>query len=228
MKSIIPIVCIIVLSGAVEAASVREGTQEFSISGAGSSDKEFDSNILALDATYGRYLSPESLIGIRQSVSVADVEGEDTRWNGTTRGFYDYLFTFGDFRPYVGAALGYIYGESVEESFVGGPELGFKYYVLPETFITAQMEYQFLFDDADEADNQFDDGAFVYSVGMGFNFWPVTTALFCKHCNTFTYQKVGIFELFSQLAEPLANNDTEAGRTSNRRVEILIDNSGGL
>lgn len=176
MKYIIPVVCLVALSSAIElsssvaAAPPTEGTQEFSISGAGSSDKKFDSNILALDAVYGHYLFADSIIGVRQSVSVADTEGEDTRWNGTTRGYYDYLFTFGDFRPYIGVALGYTYGESVEESFIGGPEVGFKYYVLPETFVTAQMEYQFLFDDADDADNQFDDGVFVYSVGMGYNF----------------------------------------------------------
>ena len=170
MKPLMTIVASAVISTSVLAAGPYKGTQEFSISGAGSSDKDFESNIFAMDALYGMYLSEDALAGIRQSVNVSDFEGQDTRWNGTTRAFIDYLFIRGNFRPYLGVNVGYTYGESVEESFIGGPELGFKYYVIPDTFVTLQMEYQFLFEDADEADDQFDDGSFVYSVGMGYNF----------------------------------------------------------
>jgi len=170
MKIVIPAMFTALMAGPALAVGPSHGTQEFSISGAGTSDKEFESNIFAMDALYGMYTDPNVLLGVRQSVNVSDFEGQDTRWNGTTRIFADYLFTLGAFRPYLGANVGYTYGESVEESFIGGPELGFKYYVKPEAFVTFQMEYQFLFEDADEADNQFDDGSFVYSVGMGVNF----------------------------------------------------------
>ncbi|ABC27587.1 hypothetical protein HCH_00688 [Hahella chejuensis KCTC 2396] len=146
------------------------GTQEFSISGSGSSDKDFDSNIFSMDAAYGQYLSPDAEVGVRQSVSVSDHEGEESVWNGSTRVFYDHHFGRDTLKPYLGANLGYIYGESVDESFIAAPEAGLKYYVADSTFVVGQVEYQFLFEDADEADNRFSDGVFVYGVGMGYNF----------------------------------------------------------
>lgn len=165
----IPLVLLSV-SALTWADTPAEGAKEFSLSGAGSSDKEFDNNAFALDATYGHYLSSVSAVGFRQSVSVTDSEGSNSDWNGSTRLFYDYHFGQEKLRPFLGANIGYIYGESVDETFIAGPELGLKYYVLPSTFIVAQIEYQFLFDSANDADSRFDDGAFAYGVGVGFNF----------------------------------------------------------
>lgn len=170
IKTIFACSLILPLSAQVFAELPTQGTKEFSLSGAGSSDKDFDNNAFAMDATYGHYLSSDAAIGVRQSATVSDSDGDDSQWNGATRFFYDYHFGNETWHPYIGANIGYIYGDSVEETFIAGPEVGLKYYVLPSTFIVAQMEYQFLFDDADEADNRFDDGAFAYGVGIGFNF----------------------------------------------------------
>lgn len=156
-------------SAFIAVAEPTQGSREVTLSGAGGSDKSFDNTLFNIEGTYGKYLSSETLLGVRQSIGVAKTEGDDSRWNGATRFFADYHF--GDrYRPYVGASLGYIYGDGVEETFIAGPEVGLKAYVLENTFIAANIEYQFLFDHADDADSQFDDGAFAYSVGMGFNF----------------------------------------------------------
>lgn len=150
-------------------AAPVEGTREVTLSGAGGSDKDFETNTFTIDGSYAYYFAPNTAAGVRQSVSVADREGQESQWNGSTRVFYDYLF--GDvIRPFVGANIGYIYGDFVEESFIAGPELGLKHYVLQNTFVNVGIEYQFIFEDADEADNAFDDGAFAYSLGIGFNF----------------------------------------------------------
>lgn len=145
------------------------GTQEVTLSGAGSSDKDFDNNIFSLEGSYGWYLSEAAEVGVRQSVGIADSDGQDVNWSGSTRAFYDYHFGHRT-RPYIGANLGYVYGDMVEESFLAGLELGIKHYVLERTFINGQIEYQYFFEDADEIDNRFDNGSFVYSVGLGFNF----------------------------------------------------------
>ncbi|MFE8071351.1 hypothetical protein QQM79_09835 [Marinobacteraceae bacterium S3BR75-40.1] len=150
-------------------AQPKAGDGLFTISGAGSSDKDFDSGSLGLSFDLGKFMSQEVAFGIRQSVNFAD-SGDDSSWNGATRGFADYHFDLDALRPFVGASLGGIYGDDVDETFFAGPELGAKYYVKPETYITLQGEYQFFFDSASDADDNFDDGAFVYSVGIGFNF----------------------------------------------------------
>ena len=60
--------------------------------------------------------------------------------------------------------------DNTDEAFVVGPEAGFKFYALQKTFILGQMEYQFAFEDVDDADEAADDGQFVYTLGIGFNF----------------------------------------------------------
>jgi hypothetical protein len=81
----------------------------------------------------------------------------------------DFNFPFERYVPYLGATIGYLYGDdSVDEQFIAGPEAGLKSFVNDTTFILAAVEYQFLFDDADDADEAFDDGRFVYTLGIGF------------------------------------------------------------
>ena len=45
-----------------------------------------------------------------------------------------------------------------------------KFFVNTTTFITAGIEYQFLFEGTNDADDNFDDGRFVYLLGIGFTF----------------------------------------------------------
>jgi hypothetical protein len=51
-----------------------------------------------------------------------------------------------------------------------GLEGGAKYYVKPKTFIFAMVEYQWLFNSGNDVANNFDDGRFLYSLGIGFHF----------------------------------------------------------
>ncbi len=152
------------------AAAPATGDREITLSGAGTSDKEFDQNSLAFQGSWGKYLSPSSLWGVRQSISVSDSEGEETNFDGSTRVFYDYHFGMGDTRPFIGASIGGVYGEQVDESFIAGPEIGVKHWVKDDVFITGLVEYQFLFESAGDADDRYDDGAIFYSVGVGYNF----------------------------------------------------------
>lgn len=145
------------------------GDRELTLSGSGSSDRDFDNNSLGATLEYGVYFTDRTEVGIRQSFSVADRPG-DTSWSGATRVYADYHFGGPTWVPYVGASVGGFYGEDIDETFAAGPELGVKYYVQPNTFILAQAEYQFLFDDADEVDDSFDDGVFLYNFGVGMNF----------------------------------------------------------
>ncbi len=63
-----------------------------------------------------------------------------------------------------------VYGDGVNDSGFAGLEFGLKYYVLEKTYILARAEYQFFFDSGSSAEDNFDDGAFAYTFGMGFNF----------------------------------------------------------
>lgn len=145
------------------------GDREFLLAGTGASDKDFDHGSVGLAASYGQYVTDRWLISIRQGLNYADLAG-DNAWNGSTRVGADYHFGNGKLRPFLGARIGGVYGNNVNETGVAGPAFGLKYYAKPDTFIYAEAEYQFYFDDANEIDNNFNDGSFVHSIGIGFNF----------------------------------------------------------
>lgn len=149
------------------------GDREFSIAGTGSSDNNFDRGNFGVVADYGWYLQDNMVAGVRQSINYASIEGENIRndyWNGSTRGYLDYQFGTDRARPFVGASLGGIYGDGVNNSIFAGLETGLKYYVLPSTYILARVEYQWFFDRAGDANDTFSDGAFAHTVGLGYNF----------------------------------------------------------
>jgi len=158
------------LCPAVVFAVPMAGENEVTLSGAGSSDKDFDDTSFSAQGSWGKYLTQESLVGIRQTIGVRDSEGESVDFNGSTRIFYDYHFGTGKTRPFIGVSLGGIYGDGVEETFMAGPEVGIKHWVLDKAFIQGLVEYQFLFKSGSEAKDRFDHGAFFYSVGLGMNF----------------------------------------------------------
>ena len=150
-------------------AEPQTGDQLLTLAGSGASNKDFEANVFNLSFDYGKYMSPESVFGVRQSVGIADT-GDDNSWNGATRIFYDYHFGTTQWRPFVGANIGGVYGDGVEETGFAGPEAGVKYFIKDDTFLQLQAEYQFFFDSSDEATDNFDDGSFVYSLGMGITF----------------------------------------------------------
>ncbi|MFL1406875.1 hypothetical protein ACJO2E_16175 [Marinobacter sp. M1N3S26] len=151
-----------------------EGDREFSISGTGSSDQSFDSGSFGVSGDLGWYLRDNTVAGVRQSINYASIEGEDIEddfWNGSTRGYLNYQFLDERARPFVGGSLGGIYGDGVNDSAFAGLESGLKYYVQTKTFFLARVEYQFFFDSSNDVDDAFqDDGAWAYTVGLGYNF----------------------------------------------------------
>lgn len=155
---------------AQEKVGPATGDWEVTLSGTGTSNNDFDNHTLGVSGSAGKYVTPNVLLGVRQSVNYADVENGDDQTNFATRLFGDYVIDLGRWRPYVGASLGYIYGDNVNDTFAAGPEVGLKYYADNNTFVYALAEYQFTFEDADEADHAADDGQFYYGIGVGFNF----------------------------------------------------------
>ena len=81
-----------ILAPGLAFAQAGHGDHEVTIGGQGQSDKELDNNAFAMTASYGQYISDQSQVGVRQSLSLSDREGESTDFDGATVGFYDYHF----------------------------------------------------------------------------------------------------------------------------------------
>ncbi len=147
-------------------AQQEAGDREFSLAGSGGSDNSFRSNTLGVSGTYGWFHTKEFEWGIRQSIGIADISGSSLGLSGSTAVFGDYHFDFAQWQPFIGASFGVTYGTSseIEEDFAIGPEIGVKYYIQPKTFIQAQATYLF------KVDEDVDEGALRYTLGLGINF----------------------------------------------------------
>ena len=153
-----------------ETVGPRAGDHEITLAGTGSNDKDFDNGSIGLSGSWGQYLTDTWSWSIRQGLNYSSVANDDA-WNGSTRVGLDYNFMPGErLRPFVGANIGAIYGDNVNDTGIAGPEFGLKYYVKPQTFVYLQTEYQFQFEDADEINNQFDDGSWAHTIGFGINY----------------------------------------------------------
>jgi len=114
------------------------------------------------------------VLGVRQSITYNESPSAFTEdfWSGSTRVFADLEIALGPVAPFIGANIGYVYGDLIDDQFIAGPEAGIKIYVGDDrdTFIFVRAEYQFFFEDSDEVEDVFEDGQWVYALGVGFRF----------------------------------------------------------
>ncbi len=149
-----------------EVTPFHEGDHTLTLGGGGNGDKDLDNSTLSINVGYSQFITNETAVALRQELNMADA-GSDQAWNGSTRFAVDYYWSSGNCKPFLGVNLGYLYGDSVKEQFIAGPEAGIKHFLNESTFLYANVEYQFLFKNSDQANN-IDDGRFVYALGLGF------------------------------------------------------------
>lgn len=146
------------------------GDRELIIGGSGGADKKFDNSFGGATVSYGYFVNDTLSAILRQSVNYTNPDNGSSQWNGATRFAVDQHFLTGAFRPFLGANVGRVYGEGVRDSWAAGLEGGAKFYVQPRTFLHATLEYGWLFQRARSIDDRFGNGAWNYSLGVGFNF----------------------------------------------------------
>jgi hypothetical protein len=149
----------------------RDHPWEVTVNGVGVSDDGFDAGSFQLQGAVGYYLSEVVELLVRQSVTMADA-GDDVsaNWNGASRVAIDLHLPLEAFVPFFGGSFGYIYGETTDDRFAGGPEAGFKLYLQSDAFLQLAVEYLFFFESSDALDDAFDDGTIFYSLGFGLRF----------------------------------------------------------
>lgn len=153
-----------------EAIGPSTGAREFSIGASGSTSKDFDDSSGGVDLSLGYYYTDSLLASVRQNLNYVNPSTGSDSWIGWTRVALDQHFSDGAIRPFFGVNGGRIYGDAVHDSWTAGLETGAKFYIRPQTFVKATVEYGWLFDDGDDLDDRFDDGLVNWSVAVGFNF----------------------------------------------------------
>ena len=163
------VVALGVLPSAATAQGFDQGDWELQLTGNGANGNDFDGFTVGASGSLGYFMTDALELSLRQSVNYNDI-AVDSNITASTRVAADWHFDMGQWQPFIGANIGYVYGEGVEETFAAGPEAGIKYFVNNTTFISLLAEYQFFFDEGDDADDAFNDGQFIYSLGIGFRF----------------------------------------------------------
>jgi hypothetical protein len=116
---VVPVLAILALP-ALSQAQFEAGnwTTEISANGTATSGGSFDSFDASWPAQPGYFLTKELQIGLRNNVVWSD--GGSLR-NGSIAAFADYHFDMDRWQPYVGANIGYAYGDAIEDAWIAGP-----------------------------------------------------------------------------------------------------------
>jgi hypothetical protein len=156
------------LSAATFAQGFTQGDKVLTLSGTGQNDNDFADFIFSIEGQFG-YFFTNNIEGLfQQNIDWVDVPGSDDDWGGATRVGLRYNWDMGRLWPFVGADLGYIYGDRVRDTWTAGPEAGVRYFVNETTFILGQVQYEFFFRNTSDVNHAFDDGRWLYTLGMGF------------------------------------------------------------
>lgn len=149
----------------------KQGDWELTLAGVGTGDEDFDNNIFSAQVGLGYYMSDCFELAYRQDGHFVDPEGPDNdRWSAASRGALDIYLPIGPLNPYIGFNGGYIYGDLVNDQWIMGPEGGLKIFAGPSAFIFGSLNYEVLFENIDDYADKFDNGTFIYSIGVGLTF----------------------------------------------------------
>ena len=140
------------------------GNWSLEVAGSGSNDNSFTTTNIGVSGEVGYFFTDNLEVAVRQALVYDDSFG--SAWNGTTAVAVDWHFDFGQWQPYVGGNVGYVYGDNTQDTFEAAPEAGVKYFLNHTTFLDLRAQYQFFFDSGG-GDSQFDDGRFIYSLALG-------------------------------------------------------------
>ena len=157
----------LLLAPTLAKAEFEAGDFELTLGGNAANGPDFDGFTAGANGSFGYFLTDNLEVALRQSINYTDIGVQGGALSGSTRVALDLHFDMGAFQPFVGANIGYGYGDLVADTFEAAPEGGIKYFLNTTTFVYGMVEYQFFFDDADDVDDSFDNGQFLYTLGIG-------------------------------------------------------------
>ena len=115
------VAALMVLPAAAANAQFAPGDWELTLSGEGRHGPDLNGTDFGVNFSLGYFLTKELELGVRQSVNYADDTGPGAAL-GTAppASALDYHFDLGRWQPYIGANIGFRYGD-VHNTFEAGP-----------------------------------------------------------------------------------------------------------
>jgi hypothetical protein len=146
---------------AIARAQFEQGNWELTLAGRGANDQDFRTADISVQGSLGYFLTKELEVSGRQGLVWAD---GGSAWDGESRAAIDYHFDLDRLWPFVGASIGYAYGDNVNDHWIAGLEAGVKYFLNSTTFVEAVAGYDFNLEEG------LDEGGFVYGLALGVKF----------------------------------------------------------
>jgi len=166
---VIAALCLLVPTFALAQSSSR-GPVEITLGASGNNGPNFNGFDAAGTGSVGYFFADPLELKLTQSAAYSDLGGA-RGWDASTELGLDFHMPIADtLLPYVGANIGYVYGNQVRDTWEAAPEAGIKWFVTPSTFIYGSVEYQFFFSQNSTAASALRNGQFIYGVGIGFRF----------------------------------------------------------
>jgi hypothetical protein len=145
---------------AIARAQFEAGNWELTLAGNGSNDQDFRTYDFSVQGSLGYFMTKELEVGVRQSLTQAD---GGSAWAGATRAAVDWHFDMDRLWPFVGASIGYTYGDT-DDTWVAGLEGGVKYFLNSTTFVGVTAGYDFNLEEG------LSEGGFNYGLALGVKF----------------------------------------------------------
>jgi hypothetical protein len=160
----------LMLLPAVAGAQVR-GPWEVTAAASGLNGNKFNGFSASANASIGYFFNDSIELGVRQALQYSDLVGVSL--NASTALAVDLHLPLGDqnqFLPFIGANIGYVYGKNLRDTWEAAPEAGLKWFVGPDVFLFGMVQYQFFFRNGGGINGGFNNGQWVYTLGVGFRF----------------------------------------------------------
>jgi hypothetical protein len=170
LRKLMIVAALALLPAMAAQAQFQAGDYELTLGANAAHGPDLNGVAFSGNGSIGYFMTNQLELGLRQTIGYSDVTGAGggSAWNASTRFALDYHFDMGRWQPYIGANIGYVYGDGVQDTFEAAPEAGIKFFVNSTTFIQVGVEYQFFFNNGDDASQSFSDGQFVYGANIGF------------------------------------------------------------
>lgn len=167
-----PVIAIILLLLSMTSAAQAESMYpqdglKLNVVDTGKNSEEQNQAGLPSSVNITRFLDLEEIFN--QEVSFVDIPQEKV-WDDSTRLVADYYFGSGEIVPLVGISMGYIQKEDEEDQIVARPKIGLKYFMNPNAYLYGLLEYQLRFQHDEDLYDVYNQGQFVYGIGLGLSF----------------------------------------------------------
>jgi hypothetical protein len=96
------------------------------------------------------------------------IQTDGSEWTKSSKGYLTYSFDMDYLKTIVGLNVGYLKGNAIKKTYIGGTQIGFELPIVPSTFLYGSSEYNIIYQNSEIINKEIDKDMYKYSLGMVF------------------------------------------------------------